>query len=298
MSMANAPTSQQLKNLYNQIAMTIIELRKQRKFLKQKNEEVCERWRDGAALRISIISDSSVAEIMKVENQLKETANYLKQLYFAVKKYEEVELSLGGNNSVVTTHESTVSTVNANNSAAKAETINQAAESTKTESGFSADGSYIGSYRKYQEQTEGSFSDYRKWKLADERGKLPYRNLNERDGNYHSVVSAQDVFGVFDNERSDFWTYKRTPKEDYIRMATYIPLVRAYLDEGKTIEEVAEMGGITGACAYYYFIDAVRVMKAGKAYIHCGDGRHRTVAAQIAHVELPVRVVREYELPL
>ena len=35
-------------------------------------------------------------------------------------------------------------------------------------------------------------------------------------------------------------------------------------------------------------------MKARDACINCDDGRHRTVAAQIAKVEMPVTVVQEY----
>ncbi len=77
-------------------------------------------------------------------------------------------------------------------------------------------------------------------------------------------------------------------------MATYIPLVRKHLESGKTIGEIEGMGGVIGACATNYFRNPVKVMKAGEAYIHCNDGRHRTVAAQIAKVEMPVCVVQDF----
>ena len=63
--------------------------------------------------------------------------------------------------------------------------------------------------------------------------------------------------------------------------AKHIPFVRKFIDSGRTIEDIIKMQGTIGACAQYYFQNPITVMKAGNAYIHCNDGRHRVVAAQL-----------------
>lgn len=158
---------------------------------------------------------------------------------------------------------------------------------------YDSHGHYIGDYRSPVTQTTQALQDYNNWSNGGGIG-LPSVDLRQNGGAIQSMVPAQNVFEVLDADAPDFWCYKSRPQSDYIAMATYIPLVKKYLESGKSLSDVEGMGGIIGACATNYFRNPVKVMKAGEAYIHCNDGRHRTVAAQIAKVEMPVCIVQDY----
>ena len=158
---------------------------------------------------------------------------------------------------------------------------------------YDSNGHYTGDYRSPVMQTTQALQDYKNWSNGGGIG-LPSVDLRQNGGAIQSMVPAQNVFEVLDADSTDFWSYKSRPQSDYIAMATYIPLVRKYLESGKTIGDIEGMGGVIGACATNYFRNPVKVMKAGEAYIHCNDGRHRTVAAQIAKVEMPVCVVQDF----
>lgn len=160
---------------------------------------------------------------------------------------------------------------------------------------YDSNGHYTGNYRFPAMQTAQAVVDYNNWNNNGGIG-LPSIDLRQNGGAIQTTVPAQNIFDVYDADNPNFWSYKSRPQSDYIAMATYIPLVRQHLESGKTISEVVSMGGVLGACATNYFRDPVKVMKAGQAYIHCNDGRHRTVAAQIAKVEMPVCVVQEFSL--
>lgn len=158
---------------------------------------------------------------------------------------------------------------------------------------YDSNGHYTGDYRLPVTQTTQALRDYNNWSNSGGIG-LPSVDLRQNGGLIQSMVPAQNIFEVLDADSPDFWSYKSRPQSDYIAMATYIPLVRKHLESGKNISEIEGMGGVIGACATNYFRNPVKVMKAGEAYIHCNDGRHRTVAAQIAKVEMPVCVVQDY----
>lgn len=158
---------------------------------------------------------------------------------------------------------------------------------------YDSNGHYTGDYRTPVIQTAQAVKDYNSWNDNGGIG-LPSIDLRKNGGIMQTVVSAQNIFDVYDADNPEFWSYKSRPQSDYIEMATYIPLVRKYLDSGKTISDIESMGGIVGACATNYFRNPIKVMKTGQAYIHCNEGRHRTIAAQIAKVEIPVCIVREF----
>lgn len=158
---------------------------------------------------------------------------------------------------------------------------------------YDSNGHYTGDYRTPAIQTAQAVKDYNSWNDNGGIG-LPSIDLLKNGGTIQTVVSAQNIFDVYDADNPEFWSYKSRPQSDYIKMATYVPLVRQYLESGKTISDIESMGGIVGACAANYFRNPVKVMKTGQAYIHCNDGRHRTIAAQIAKVEIPVCIVREF----
>ncbi len=160
---------------------------------------------------------------------------------------------------------------------------------------YDSDGHYTGDYRTPVIQTAQAVADYNSWNNNGGIG-LPSTDLRKNGGVIETIVPAQNIFDVYDSENPNFWNYKSRPQSDYIAMATYIPLVRKHLDSGKSLSEIERMGGIIGACATNYFRNPVKVMKAGDAYIHCNDGRHRTVAAQIAKVELPVCIVQDFSV--
>lgn len=160
---------------------------------------------------------------------------------------------------------------------------------------YDSDGHYTGDYRTPVIQTAQAVADYNSWNNNGGIG-LPSTDLRKNGGVIETIVPAQNIFDVYDSDNPSFWNYKSRPQSDYIAMAACIPLVRRYLESGKSIADVEAMGGIVGACATNYFRNPVKVMKAGQAYIHCSDGRHRTVAAQIAKVEVPVCVVQDFSI--
>lgn len=158
---------------------------------------------------------------------------------------------------------------------------------------YDSDGHYTGDYRSPVTQTAQALQDYNNWSNGGGIG-LPSVDLRQNGGAIQLMIPAQNIFEVLDADSPDFWSYKSRPQSDYIAMATYIPLVRKHLEAGKSLSDIEGMGGIIGACATNYFSNPVKVMKAGEAYIHCNDGRHRTVAAQIAKVEMPVCIVQDF----
>lgn len=160
---------------------------------------------------------------------------------------------------------------------------------------YDSDGHYTGDYRTPVIQTAQAVSDYNSWNRNGGIG-LPSIDLRKNGSAIQTVVPAQNIFDVYDSDNPTFWGYKSRPQSDYVAMAMSIPLVRKHLESGMSINDIESMGGIVGACATNYFKNPVNVMKAGQAYIHCNDGRHRTVAAQIAKVEMPVCIVQEYFL--
>ncbi|MGN1457096.1 MAG: hypothetical protein ACI4XP_03970 [Acutalibacteraceae bacterium] len=154
------------------------------------------------------------------------------------------------------------------------------------------DAVYQGTKSKEAAHTK-AYNDYNYW--SDNGGMdLAYTDLSHNNSSYNVNVPANNIFGILDSNSEGFWAHKSNSKEDYIYMAKQIPIVRCYLQNGKSVTDVISMGGIVGACAANYFQNPVQVMKYGSAYIHCNDGRHRTVAAQLAGVEIPVSVVQEY----
>lgn len=154
-------------------------------------------------------------------------------------------------------------------------------------------GHYTGDYRSPVMQTAQAVVDYNNWINNGGIGmqRIDYR---KNGGAVQGIVTAQNIFDVFDVDSPNFWNYKSRSQSDYIDMASHIPLVRMHLDNGKSLADIESMGGVLGACATQYFRNPVQVMKYGDAYIHCSDGRHRTVAAQIAKVEMPVAIVQEF----
>lgn len=160
---------------------------------------------------------------------------------------------------------------------------------------YDSNGHYTGDYRSPVTQTTQALQDYNNWSNGGGIG-LPSIDLRQNGGVMQSIVPAQNIFEVLDADSPDFWNYKSRPQSDYIAMATYIPLVRKHLEAGKSHSDIEGMGGIIGACVTNYFRNPVKVMKAGDAYIHCNDGRHRTVAAQIAKVEMPVCIVQDFSI--
>ena len=160
---------------------------------------------------------------------------------------------------------------------------------------YDSNGHYTGDYRSPVTQTTQALQDYNNWSNGGGIG-LPSVDLRQNGGATQSMIPAQNIFEVLDADSPDFWSYKSRPQSDYIAMATYIPLVRKHLEAGKSLSDIEGMGGIIGACATNYFRNPVKVMKAGDAYIHCNDGRHRTVAAQIAKVEMPVCIVQDFSI--
>ncbi|MDE6020826.1 MAG: hypothetical protein K2H01_07525, partial [Ruminococcus sp.] len=160
---------------------------------------------------------------------------------------------------------------------------------------YDSNGHYTGDYRSPAMQTAQAVVDYNNWINNGGIG-LPSVDFRKKGGDIQATIPAQNIFDVYDANNPDFWSYKSRSQSDYITMATYIPLVRKHLESGKMISDVEKMGGVIGACATNYFRNPVTVMKAGEAYIHCNDGRHRTVAAQIAKVEMPVCIVQEFSI--
>lgn len=154
---------------------------------------------------------------------------------------------------------------------------------------YDSNGHYTGDYRSPAIQSQHAVNDYNIW---ESNGGMSLPSTNE---NFQLNIVAQNIFGIRDSESSDFWNYKSRPQKDYIAMATYIPLVKHYLDSGIYIDDIVKMGGTIGACATNYFKTPIPVMKCGNAYILCDGGRHRVLAAQIAKVEIPVTVVREFQ---
>jgi len=158
---------------------------------------------------------------------------------------------------------------------------------------YDSNGHYIGDYRSPAMQTAQAVLDYNNW---NNNGGIGMQRIDYRKngGAVQGIVTAQNIFDVFDVDSPNFWNYKSRPQSDYIDMASHIPLVRMHLDNGKSLTDIESMGGVLGACATQYFRNPVQVMKYGDAYIHCSDGRHRTIAAQIAKVEMPVAIVQEF----
>ena len=77
-------------------------------------------------------------------------------------------------------------------------------------------------------------------------------------------------------------------------MARQIPIVRQYLQNGFTINDIIAKSGIIGACAKNYFQSPVQVRRYHDSYIYMDDGRHRIEAAKIAGIDMPVTVVEDY----
>lgn len=158
---------------------------------------------------------------------------------------------------------------------------------------YDSNGHYTGDYRSPVLQTAQAVVDYNNW---INNGGIDMQRIDYRKngGAVQGIVTAQNIFDVFGVDSPNFWNYKSRSQSDYIDMASHIPLVRMHLDNGKSLADIESMGGVLGACATQYFRNPVQVMKYGDAYIHCSDGRHRTVAAQIAKVEMPVAIVQEF----
>ena len=108
------------------------------------------------------------------------------------------------------------------------------------------------------------------------------------------IVDSRQIFDILDSDSDDFWAGKKTLQADYIEMANCIPTVMELQKSGSSLSEIKSKGGVIGACVTHYFENPIRVMKYDNAYIFCNDGRHRTVAAQLAGVSMPVSIVQEY----
>lgn len=161
---------------------------------------------------------------------------------------------------------------------------------------YDANGHYTGDYRPPSLQTAQAAHDFQEWEKNGGMN-LPHQDLCKGgESGKKTMVAAENIFDVFDADSPNFWSGRWSDREAFISMAQHIPLVRKHLASGKSLDSIVSMGGTLGACAQHYFQNPIRVMKAGDAYIHCNDGRHRTVAAQIAKVEMPVTIVQEYHL--
>lgn len=108
------------------------------------------------------------------------------------------------------------------------------------------------------------------------------------------IVDARQIFDILDSDSDDFWSGKKTSQAEFIEMANCIPTVLELQESGNSLSEIKSRGGVLAACVIQYFETPIRVMKYDNAYIFCNDGRHRTVAAQLAGVSMPVSIVQEY----
>lgn len=114
-------------------------------------------------------------------------------------------------------------------------------------------------------------------------------------------VRAKDIEGVYlyENEvfnPNGFWT--RNGKEGWTQeaildKASHLSELRARVESGSTLDELLddpELGPTAGS----YMGKPISVVKYGDSYIFDGDGRHRTIAAQLQDEYIPVQVKGEY----
>lgn len=108
------------------------------------------------------------------------------------------------------------------------------------------------------------------------------------------ATSIQEIRGLDD---PGFWSYKERSFHDYVDMARQIPAVLRLTRSGiVTMQELADQGGLIGACAREYFLKGdITAIRVGDSYIMGDSGRHRLAAAIIAGVAVPVMVTGKME---
>lgn len=139
------------------------------------------------------------------------------------------------------------------------------------------------------------FEEYRSfW----ESGDFSYTQIRNPEIVY---VRARDIEGVYiwDTERENpqgFWTQhgrQGWSRENIVRRASRIQDVRQNLEQGITMEEMAQNPYLDEAIGSY-FRDPVRVASLGSFYVFQEDGRHRVLAAQTLDTYIPVLVTTRY----
>lgn len=114
-------------------------------------------------------------------------------------------------------------------------------------------------------------------------------------------VKARDVEGVYLNDQEvrnpeGFWTrygLDNCSKDSILEKARNIPVVRARLEAGESIEDLMENPELKGSVSSY-FDKPLCVARCGEFYVFQSDGRHRTLAAQSIDGVIPVMVIGEY----
>lgn len=129
-----------------------------------------------------------------------------------------------------------------------------------------------------------------------------YGQYTQADANYFATIDSRDIEGIFinNNEAKDsfmFWNrnirYPTDSETYFSRIASRIPEVHARLNAGESAESIRNDPEL-GACYDSYFDTPICVYKVDDYYYFAGSGRHRCMAAQRLGIDIPVRVIGEY----
>ena len=122
-----------------------------------------------------------------------------------------------------------------------------------------------------------------------------YARFSHFWNNYGQYTQADANYLVKDSFM--FWNrnirYPTDSETYFARIASRIPEVHARLNAGESAESIRKDPEL-GACYDSYFDTPICVYKVDDYYYFAGSGRHRCMAAQRLGIDIPVRVIGEY----